>query len=527
MTGAADFLAYWSAPAAAWQLAALAAKATLLLALGLAVAPLAGRRSAAARHLIWAATLAGVLALPALRAAGPRWTPRTAHELAVVVERLVPSNWPAGPGPNAGLVVPRSEVRARAGRAVVRDAIAAGLLLVWSAGVLARVAALARGAAARRRLARRSRAAEHTALGGGAAVADVVDRLAVHVGVRRPVRVVWGPTGAMPMTWGVRRPVVLLPADVEAWPAPERDAVLRHELAHVRRGDAGWALVAELACAVFWFHPGVWLARSARTRWQERAADALAVAAGAERHAYAAALVGAARSLVRAGGARPVPMAAPAFAFHVGLAERLRVLTAPGFAPDPCTRRRRPAILAGAALSAVALAALDRARAMPPAAAAAWAAALAAQTDPAAFIAADSTLVVLVPATADAAALRATARRLAREDVQAVYTTDDRAARRTADALHWRVGGSLINYDRVGMSDSAFAAVLVESAVGANPRRTVAVVIEPALVRPFVRRAAAAAGVDVGPAGDPGGRANGALVLTVAPRTDALVRARY
>lgn len=147
--------------------------------------------------------------------------------------------------------------------------------------------------------------------------------------------------------------------------------------------------------------------------------------------------------------------------------------------------------------------------------------------DSAAFVAADSTLVVLVPANTDAAGALGVVRALSGVDVSAVYATNGPATRRLARVLSETVGGSLVPYDRAGMEDDEFAAVLVRNAIGANPRRAVVVVVEPDLMRPFFRHAAAAAGVDVGPTGAPGGRPEGVLVLTVAPNTPALVRARY
>ena len=101
-------------------------------------------------------------------------------------------------------------------------------------------------------------------------------------------------------------------------------------------------------------------------------------------------------------------------------------------------------------------------------------------------------------------------------EVAAVYTTDDATTRRAADRVHAHLGGSLINYDRVGMSDEALAGVLVENAVGyAAPREPAAailVVAEPGLIRPFLRRAAGGA--------DRAGAADAdvaAYVLTAAP----------
>jgi len=70
------------------------------------------------------------------------------------------------------------------------------------------------------------------------------------------------------------RSLVLLPADfLERFDAAERRLVLRHELTHLRRGDASWSLVAELVLALLWFHPLAWLARPRFRLDQELACD--------------------------------------------------------------------------------------------------------------------------------------------------------------------------------------------------------------------------------------------------------------
>lgn len=54
---------------------------------------------------------------------------------------------------------------------------------------------------------------------------------------------------------------LLLPADMlTRFGAAERGLVLRHEQAHLRRGDAAWSLLAEAVFALLWFHPLAWLA---------------------------------------------------------------------------------------------------------------------------------------------------------------------------------------------------------------------------------------------------------------------------
>jgi hypothetical protein len=74
-----------------------------------------------------------------------------------------------------------------------------------------------------------------------------------------------------------------------------------------------------------------------------------------------------------------------------------------------------------------------------------------------------------------------------------VYTTDTPVARRLAERLHARLGGSLIPYDRGGSAAEAFAAVLVDNAVEYAARRDVGrvvlVVTEPDITLPFLHRA--------------------------------------
>ena len=62
---------------------------------------------------------------------------------------------------------------------------------------------------------------------------------------------------AVPMTFGLLSPVILLPSD--ASPGPTTGRVLVHEMSHIRRLDGLMLLIARAACAVYWFHPLVWL----------------------------------------------------------------------------------------------------------------------------------------------------------------------------------------------------------------------------------------------------------------------------
>ena len=99
------------------------------------------------------------------------------------------------------------------------------------------------------------------------------------LGVRRRVELLEGPPDSAPMTFGFRRPVVVVPRTLLDTPDSLR-TVLAHELIHVRRGDYFWALLECLTGAVFAFHPLAWRLRRAIERCRETSCDAEVVAAG-------------------------------------------------------------------------------------------------------------------------------------------------------------------------------------------------------------------------------------------------------
>src|ERR1035438_265263 len=93
--------------------------------------------------------------------------------------------------------------------------------------------------------------------------------------LRRAVILLQAADDVMPLTWGWWRPVILLPADAENWPAERRRIVLLHELAHVKRRDCLTQLAAQIVCAIYWFNPLVWLAARQMRVERELACDDL------------------------------------------------------------------------------------------------------------------------------------------------------------------------------------------------------------------------------------------------------------
>jgi hypothetical protein len=123
------------------------------------------------------------------------------------------------------------------------------------------------------------------------------------------------------MFWSLAgRPVLLLPVGLwERLTAEQRDSLLLHELAHVRRRDH-WVRLFELVVTVlYWWHPVVWWARSELRRAEEDCCDAWVVwATPGKARAYAAALVETVDFLSEA------PVALPVGASGMGPAQDLR-----------------------------------------------------------------------------------------------------------------------------------------------------------------------------------------------------------
>lgn len=118
-------------------------------------------------------------------------------------------------------------------------------------------------------------------------VADAFARVCDDAGLRRLPRLRIGKAGAMPMTWGTLRPVVLLPGEAELWTSLRLYAVLRHEVAHVRRRDDLTQIVATLTAALHWFDPLAWLAVRRLRIERELACDDAVLRLGARPSGYA------------------------------------------------------------------------------------------------------------------------------------------------------------------------------------------------------------------------------------------------
>jgi beta-lactamase regulating signal transducer with metallopeptidase domain len=245
------------------------------------------KASAASRHLVWSLAVAGLLVLPVGSIVLPAWNIPIARQMPAV----------AVPPPleitSASVAASQVTVAAPVQKEPASAPISwlALLPFAYAAGVVFLLGRL--GAAywkTRRILSRTTRVDDED-------WTTLLEECAARLGVRRSVRLVRSREETMPMTCGVRRPAIVLPSVADMWGNDRRRAVLLHELAHVVRFDCPTQSLAELAVALYWPHPAVWLtARQLRVE-RELACDDCVLSCGTEPREYAGHLLEIAHSL--------------------------------------------------------------------------------------------------------------------------------------------------------------------------------------------------------------------------------------
>ncbi len=113
-------------------------------------------------------------------------------------------------------------------------------------------------------------------------------RASVPIEIPAPIEIRSSPGLLEPGVVGCVRPILLLPAGIaERLTPPQLEAVLAHELCHVRRRDNLLASLHMLVEATFWFHPLVWWIGARLVEERERACDEAVLSQGGEPRVYA------------------------------------------------------------------------------------------------------------------------------------------------------------------------------------------------------------------------------------------------
>lgn len=300
----------------------LALKSTVVLATAGLLSVLLRRHSAAARHLVWTIALLALPLLPGLALIVPE----------LPVDSTPPSALHFSTTVTAATAAPTSPIAARSFLPATPAPWRPTLTQLWALGVALMLAHLACGLFALARLRRACPVLSHHPL------------------------ILQSAPGSMPLTFGFLRPVILLPADADAWPADRRDHVILHELAHIQRHDFALQLLARVALAAFWWQPLAWFAWSRFLSERETAADDLVLNEGVQPSLYAGHLLA-------------VAAASRSPHFAIGMARTLPLETRLQAILSPTTNRKAPhrlAIALGLFATIAALTPLAALRAQSP-----------------------------------------------------------------------------------------------------------------------------------------------------------------
>jgi beta-lactamase regulating signal transducer with metallopeptidase domain len=323
----------------------LGIKGSVLLLLAFLTAMGLRSASAAARHLVWTAALAGLVALPLVSVAAPEWrlpavpgldkvwngmpdvdpppevapAPTTARSRSPEATSTVPPapatrSARADAAPEMEIPPPfvfpaRGDQEAlESGQEALRwppvPATGAGSLGWGAWGVIAWLVGLTLvllwSAAGHLDTWWIARSARRVTQGRSH---QLLRHLCRELGITAPVALLEGDPDTMPRTWGLS-PSVLLPSGARKWSDDKLRAVLLHELAHVKRRDWLLQVVAQAAEALYWFNPLVWYAAHRMRIERERACDDLVLVHGSRATDYATHLLDIARSM-RAGPFTP------------------------------------------------------------------------------------------------------------------------------------------------------------------------------------------------------------------------------
>ena len=276
-------VAGWTLVHFVWQGAAIALLAALALRL------LRSRRPQL-RYLASCLALAAMLAAPVITAVVMTSAPRipfgAVHALrspqgAIVGVAITPP-WAAAAG-NGDAPAASAELTLPA--AVDTDTVFSVLVTLWLSGVALLLVRLAAGCWRIRKLqavARREQPSRWQTL---------AEAIALRLGLTRRFTVVDSVLVATPTVIGWLRPVILLPVAAMAGLSPRQvEAILAHELAHIRRHDFLINLLQTLAETMLFYHPAVWwISRRIRTE-REHCCDDVAVAVSGDPAEYASAL---------------------------------------------------------------------------------------------------------------------------------------------------------------------------------------------------------------------------------------------
>ncbi len=263
-------------------------RTSLLFAIALLVTRYWRQSSAAQRHLVLSVTFLAALLVPIVQVVTPDWNVPMLPASAIT-ERSSQANIPVAISTTAAIpgISPSMSSPGAAQDGVVNHSqslwTAVGTI-IWMLGVLAILAGLYRSHRYVRKVIQATAPVTHVK------VLDMVERVKQKIDYTRSISVRYHSIN-IPIAYGRKAPVILLPLDAESWDRDRLHDVLVHECAHLKRGDSVVQQMVAFACALYWFNPLVWIAARQLRNEREQACDNYVIAFGRRPTDYATLLL--------------------------------------------------------------------------------------------------------------------------------------------------------------------------------------------------------------------------------------------
>lgn len=350
----------------------LLAKISLLLLLGWAAHYVLRQSHPRWRVLLWRGVIGGIVLIPLIFFAGPRWQMEVSPIAPALIMPLSLEPEPAAePGVNPPIEIPSASTTEPAPSLLsspsqssvsmpqsnwnpaswIKQNAWLALLAAWGLGVAFFAARLGRASVWVSRIIRTSQPATETAK-------RMVARVAEDLGARRDVTLRFSPHVPSPFLCGVLRPVIVLPARMRDLDYRDRlPGILAHEVAHLRSHDLPWYATIHGLRVILWFHPLTWRIWSAHAAACEEVSDSVAAAYVGNQETYSKTLASEALEIIaRPAGAGGIPMTRTS-----EIRKRLESLRE-RWSGRPVSRRRVGAVSCAALLALAALAGMEPVR---------------------------------------------------------------------------------------------------------------------------------------------------------------------
>ena len=111
---------------------------------------------------------------------------------------------------------------------------------------------------------------------------EVLSNLKAKMGIKENIKIYLSENISVPLTRSFLKPKIFLPANAKDWNTNERNSIIAHELAHIKRKDIIFLIFETLINILYFFHPLIWFARNRLSLQREKICDEMAMRASRE-----------------------------------------------------------------------------------------------------------------------------------------------------------------------------------------------------------------------------------------------------